>query len=273
VDRRDLDILVIPPAIGLFVFDPHVREMDLVIEVGDVVVVRPFLDLVSRAIGPPISVVAVPISLVQPLLVLPLELVVEHNSVDAGPALGETPGLPEVRAIHLGVVFHLARLLQIGVELLTMVTLTVVAIVERMVAAIRLQHVPTFLRQDDRHVPMTGQALGSDEPLLAEVSEVARPWIGRTLVVVAKVACRDDPKRADGRQRAGFRAPQGVLAVPSIVDDLSVRPTRQVKLPHEHVPRIVAFVSMARAAVALDPLRVIVAFSGVVFRVVVSRTG
>jgi hypothetical protein len=95
----------------------------------------------------------------------------------------------------------------------------------------------------------------------------------QALVVVAKVARRDDPKRADGRQRARFRAPQGVLAIPSIVDDLSVRSTRQVKVPHEHVPRVEASVSIARVAVALDPSRVIVAISRmIVFRVVISRT-
>ena len=129
MDRRDLDILVIPPAIGLFVFDPHVREMDLVIEVGEVVVVRPFLDLVSGAIGPPIGVAAVPISLVQPLLVLTLELVIEDHPIDACATLPEAAGFTEVRAIHLGVVFHLARLFQIRVELLAMILPTVLAIV------------------------------------------------------------------------------------------------------------------------------------------------
>jgi hypothetical protein len=95
----------------------------------EVVVVRPFLDFVSVAIGSPIGIVAVPISLVQPLLVLTLELVVEDDSVDASPAPRQTPGFPEVRAIHLGVVFHLARLLQIGVELLTMILPAILAIV------------------------------------------------------------------------------------------------------------------------------------------------
>jgi hypothetical protein len=150
--------------------------MDLVIEVGEVMVARPFLDLVSSAIGPPIGIVAVPISLVQPLLVLTLELVVEDDSIDACPAPRETPGFPKVCAIHLGVVFHLARLLQIRIELLTMALLvlpTVVAIVVRMVAAIRLQHVPTLFRQDDGRVPMTGQPLGSDEPFFPEVAQVA----------------------------------------------------------------------------------------------------
>ena len=71
--------------------------------------------------------------------------------------------------------------------------------------------------------------------------------------MVAKVACRDDPKRADGREGAGFRAPQGVLAVPGIVDDLSVRSARQVEVPHEHVARIESLVSIARVAIAFQP--------------------
>jgi hypothetical protein len=207
VDSGDLDIPVIPPAIGLFVFDPHVWEVDLVIEVGEVVVVRPFLDLVSGAIGPPIGVVAVPISPVQPLLVLTLELVVEDDSIDACAALPEAPGLPEVCAEHLGVVFRLARLFQLRVELLTMILPAVLAIVRPMIVAMRLQNVPTFLRQDDCHVPMTGQPLDSDEPFLAEVAQVAAPWIRRTLVVIAKVACRDHAKRTNGRQGAGLRTP------------------------------------------------------------------
>jgi hypothetical protein len=90
--------------------------------------------------------------------------------------------------------------------------------------------------------------------------------------VVAEVACRHDSKRADGRKGAGLRAPQGVLAVPGIADDLSVRPARQVEVPHEHVSRIEALVSISRVAVALEASRVTVAIAGIVTRVVVSRT-
>jgi hypothetical protein len=177
VDGRDLGILVIPPPIGLFVLDPHVREVNLVLEVRQVVFVRPFLDLVRVAIGPAISIVVVPISLVEPLLVLTLELVVEDDAIDACLALREAPGFAEVRAIHLGVVFDFAGLLQTRIELLTTVVLVVLAMVKGVVAAVRLQHVPTLLRQDDGYVPMTVQALGSDEPFLPQVSEIAGPRI------------------------------------------------------------------------------------------------
>src|SRR5713226_3456725 len=125
-----------------------------------------------------------------------------------------------------------------------MVALMVLAMLKGVVAAVRFQHVSTLLRQDDGHVPMTSQTLGSDEPFLAKVPEIARPRIGRTVVVVAEVACRDDPKRADGRQGAGFRAAQRVLAVPSIVDNLPVRSARQVEVPHKHVSRIAVLVSI-----------------------------
>jgi hypothetical protein len=170
-------------------------------------------------------------------------------------------------------VFHLTGLLEICVELLAMVMPTVLAMLVRVIAAIRLQHVPTLLRQDNGHIAMTVYPLGSDEPFLPEVSEVARPRIGRALVVVPEVVCQDDAKRADGRQRASLRASQGVLAVPGVVDDLAVRSAGQVKVPHEHVPRIEAAVSIARVAIALEPSRVIVAFRRIVLRVLVSRTG
>jgi hypothetical protein len=188
VDRRDFDILAIPPPIALFVLDAQVRKMNLVIEVGEVVVVRPCLYLVRLAIGPAIRVVAFPISLVQPLLVLPLELVVEGDAIDACAAFPESPGFPEVGAIYLGVVFHLTRLLEAGVELLAMVLPTVLVTLVREIAAVRLQHSQTFLSQDNGHVPTTVQPLDPDEPFLAEVSEVARPRIGRALVVAPEVA-------------------------------------------------------------------------------------
>jgi hypothetical protein len=217
------------------------------------VVVRPFLDLVSVAIGPPIRIVAVPIALVQPLLVLTLELVIEDHPIDACATLPEAAGLPEVRAKYLGVVFRLARLFQIRVELLTMILPAVLAVIARMIAAIRFQQVSTLFRQDNRHVPMTGQPLGSDEPLIAEVSEVAGPRIGRTLVIVAKVACRDDAKRANSRQRARFRAPQGVLVLPGIADDRSVRSARQVEVAHEYIAGIESLTTIARIALAFQP--------------------
>ncbi len=62
--------------------------MHLVVEVRQIVFVRPFLDLSRLAIGASISIFTVAIPLVQPSLVLPLELVVENDSIDARAAIG-----------------------------------------------------------------------------------------------------------------------------------------------------------------------------------------
>jgi hypothetical protein len=163
VHRGDLDILVIPPPIGLLVLDAQVGEVDLVVEVREVVFPRPFLDLMRLAIRASIGIVTVFIPFVQPALVLTLELVVEDDAIDACPALPEALGFTEVRAIDLGIVFDLARLLEVRIEILRMV----VATVRRIVAAVGLQHVPTLFRQDDGYLPVTIKPLGSDEPFLA----------------------------------------------------------------------------------------------------------
>jgi len=44
VDRQHLDVDMIESAVDLLVFDPHVGKMQLVIEVRQVVLPRPFLD-------------------------------------------------------------------------------------------------------------------------------------------------------------------------------------------------------------------------------------
>jgi hypothetical protein len=170
VDRRDLDVSMIPSPIRLLVFDAQVGEMDLIVEVREVVLVRPFLDLVRLTIGPSSYIVAVSIPPMQPSLVVALELVVEDDTFDACPVLREAISFAEVGAIHLGVVFQLARLLEPRVELLATVVRMASVLVNRVVAPVRLQHVPTFFRQHDSDVPMTVQTLGSDGPLVPQMS-------------------------------------------------------------------------------------------------------
>ena len=82
VRRDDLDVLALPSAIGLLVLDADVGEMDLVIEVRQVVLVRPFANLIGRAIRMAVVVVVVLVPLVEPALVLALELVVEDDALD-----------------------------------------------------------------------------------------------------------------------------------------------------------------------------------------------
>jgi hypothetical protein len=65
-----------------------------------------------------VVVVAVPIALVKPLLVLALQLVVQDDAIDVRAARVQAPGDAEVRLKHLGVMFDLTLAFEAGVELL-----------------------------------------------------------------------------------------------------------------------------------------------------------
>jgi hypothetical protein len=86
----DLDVLALPAAIRLLVLDANVREVDLVIEVRQVVFVRPFANLIGRAIGMAVVVVMVLVAFVEPALVLALQLVVQDDALDVRTAVQET---------------------------------------------------------------------------------------------------------------------------------------------------------------------------------------
>jgi hypothetical protein len=82
--RRHLDVPVSQPAIQL-VLDAQVEDVDLVVEVGQVMFLRPLADCFGRPIGVALVVATVAIALVEPLLVLTLELVVEDDPIDSEP--------------------------------------------------------------------------------------------------------------------------------------------------------------------------------------------
>ena len=94
VRRDDLDVLALPAAIRLLVLDAQVREMDLVVEVRQVVFGGPLANLIRRAIRVAVVVVVVLVALVEPALVLALQLVVEDDALDVGAALEETRPRP-----------------------------------------------------------------------------------------------------------------------------------------------------------------------------------
>ena len=68
---------------------------------------RPLANLLGRSIGVAVVVVTVPITFVEPLLVLMLELVVEEDAIDARAALRQTLGMAFIGAIDLDIVFQL----------------------------------------------------------------------------------------------------------------------------------------------------------------------
>jgi hypothetical protein len=68
--------------------------------------------------------------------------------------------------------------------------------------------------------------------------QVAAAWVGWSIVVVAQVARGHDPKRADGRQRARFRAAGRVLTVARVAHDLALTSARQIEVAHERVAQV-----------------------------------
>jgi hypothetical protein len=69
---------------------------------------------------------------------------------------------------------------------------------------VALEQGSAVLRQDDRVVPISGHTHSLDQPFLAKVSQVARAWVGRTIVVVAEITTGDNSKGTNGRERAGL---------------------------------------------------------------------
>jgi hypothetical protein len=187
VDSQHLDVHVVMTAVDVLVFDAHVGEMHLVIEVRKVVLVSPFLDLVRLAIGPAVSLLVVAIPFVQPALVLTLELVVEHDAIDPRLAVGELLRFAQIGLIDLRIVLDLARLHEARVELLPVVLM--------MVVTMEVQEIAATVGKNDDVVTVTIQPLRSDEPLFPQVTEVARPRIGRAAVVVAEVTGGYDAER------------------------------------------------------------------------------
>ena len=179
---------VIPPAIGRFVLDTDVGEVDLLVEVRQVAIVRPVLDFGAVAIRPSVGIVAVLVTLVQPSLIVALELVIERNTMDPVAALLETLRLAQVRAKHLAVVFHLAWLLQLRVEGLLAVLAGIMVVIVRVVAAMRFEEAAPIFRENDGDVTMTVDAFHPNQSLFPKMSQVACARVGWPSVVIAEVA-------------------------------------------------------------------------------------
>src|SRR5262249_37548073 len=104
----DLYILVPFLAISVPILDPHVREVHLLIEVGETMLACPLADFFIAPIGVPVVVGAVAIALVEPRLVLALELVIEDDAVDGRAPIRQALRRAFVRPIDLNVVGELA---------------------------------------------------------------------------------------------------------------------------------------------------------------------
>jgi hypothetical protein len=193
----DLNVLVIPAPVWFLILDPHVREVEFLVEVRQIVFVRPFANLRVCSIGVPVVVVVVLVALVEPPLIIALELVVQDDPLDVDVAFEQAGLRVLVRAIDLEVVLQLPSARQARVERLVRLVVAV---------AMVLEEAATVLRQDHRRLAVPRNSNGLDESTFAKVTEVAVPGIARAIVVVAKVTTGDHSKGADGCQGAGLGA-------------------------------------------------------------------
>ena len=119
VRREHLDVLVAFAAVDL-VLDAEVGEVDAVVEVRQVVFARPAADFLLVAVRSSIAVGAVAVVVLQELLILPLQILFEHDAadIDVVVLLSETGFFFAVRGIQVGVVIQFSRAVDARVELL-----------------------------------------------------------------------------------------------------------------------------------------------------------
>jgi hypothetical protein len=174
--RRDFDIYVILAAVDIAIFDAAVREVHLPVEVRQVMVVRPLIDLACVTIRPSIRVRPAPVALVEPPLIFALQLIVQPHALNRSAPLLEPLYLALIGAINLGIVFELALAFESCIERLASVPGAV---------SIRLKQIPASVRQDYRLFAISRDADRLDEALFSEVSQVAITRIGGPIGMVA----------------------------------------------------------------------------------------
>jgi hypothetical protein len=128
------------------------------------------------------------------------------------------------------------------------------------VIAVALEEAAPVLRQAHRMVAISGHARGLDQPLFAEVPQIAGPWISRAPIVVSEITTGDHSECTNGRERPGFRAAQGVVAI-AVVNELALWSARQVNMSAECIRGLA--IAFSIVAVSVGPARIVVAIPSV----------
>jgi hypothetical protein len=94
--------------------------------------------------------------------------------------------------------------------------------------------------------------------LFAQVPQVARTWISGAAVVVAEITTGDYSECANGRERAGFGAAQGVFAIP-VANELALWSARQVNMSTECIRDLA--IPFSIVAISVGPAGIVIAVS------------
>ena len=192
MDGHDLDVHGVPPPGRVLVLDARIREMDVLIEVRQIVLASPFFDFVLVAVGMAVVVVAVPITLMQPLLIVAFELVVQHDAIDSRAALLQALRFAFERAIDLNIVFELPLAFNARVERLA-VLLIAISMALKQASAISCQGHGVISR-----LRYSGDL---NHALLAQVPQITGSRIERSIAVIAQITTGDHSKRTDRGER------------------------------------------------------------------------
>jgi hypothetical protein len=152
-----------------------------------------------------------------------------------------------VRAIDLKVVFEFPFAPQARVERLRVLVIVI---------AVALKEAAPVLRQAHRMVAVSGHARGLDQPLFAQVSQVARPGISRAPIVVSEITTGDHSECTNGRERPGFGAAQGVFAI-AVVNELALWSARQVNMSAECIGSLA--IAFSIVAISVGPAGIVIA--------------
>jgi hypothetical protein len=227
--------------------------MDGLVEVRQVAFERPSLDLACIPIRSPIAVGAIAVVSLQPLLILPLEVVLQDDAADLRALLAESLRREQISAIERGVVRQLPRATHACVELLASLVVAVSTMaLEQAASAIRKGHHP--LASVERHA--------SHQPLISQVSMVIVPRVKRPLARIAKVAFGNDPKGPDRRERPTVIPVELVGAFAVVQHDLALEAAWQVEPFDEWISwvsiAVPVTISVSRAGVVVALARVLV---------------
>jgi hypothetical protein len=100
--------------------------------------------------------------------------------------------------------------------------------------SVRLEKAVARGGQTDGVVARSGTTRGLDQPLLAEVAQVARAWVRGRAAGVEPITTGDHPERADGFRRARLLTPQRVFTT-AVVHNLAFGPAWEIHVALEHV--------------------------------------
>jgi len=229
---RYLDVLLAGSPVLVLPLDPNVGKVYLLVEVRKMVRERPVLDLVRIPVRSSVTIRALAVSVLQEVLVVALQLEVQDDPAETSPAPRDAFRGPNVRPVHLDVVFELAELPHARVERLASL------LAAR--PAVGIQKVAAFLREGDDMVPTTLETHGLDQPSFAQMSQVSTARIDRSAVMVAEVARGDDSEGSNGGRRAALRAAEFVRPVAQGDGD-ALAVAGQVKVAREQLTRIVGW--------------------------------